>query len=126
MKRGGQRKEIRLDYKRKSRTPSKKNETVVYKYCRIQDNNLFNNWNDFFFLGGSSGGSNRNEEVQDLQVEVEKCHEKMEIQDTKLRQAAEFISYQEEQINSLTSEIEELQVNGGGNRWETMKILSKS
>ena len=40
----------------------------------------------------------------------------MEIQDTKLRQAAEFISYQEEQINSLTSEIEELQVNGGGNR----------
>ena len=117
MKRGGQRKEIRLDWRKKSRTPSKKNGTVVfYKYCQIQDNNLFNNWNEFFFLGGSSGGSNRNEEVQDLQVEVEKCHEKMEIQDTKLRQAAEFISYQEEQINSLTSEIEELTVNGGGNR----------
>ena len=43
-----------------------------------------------------------------LTKEIEKAKEKAEQQEVKLKQAAEFISYQEEQISTLSKDIEEL------------------
>ena len=53
-----------------------------------------------------------------MQEEIERGREKAELQEVKLKQAAEFISYQEEQIGTLTGEVQNLteQVQGGSRR----------
>jgi chromosome segregation ATPase len=56
----------------------------------------------------SSQSGSSNAAVLSLTKEVEKAKEKAEQQEVKLKQAAEFISYQEEQISTLTKDVEEL------------------
>jgi hypothetical protein len=56
----------------------------------------------------SSHSGSSNAAVLSLTKEVEKAKEKAEQQEVKLKQAAEFISYQEEQISTLTKDVEEL------------------
>lgn len=56
----------------------------------------------------SSSNIGSNAAVVSLTKEIEKAKEKAEQQEVKLKQAAEFISYQEEQISTLSKDIEEL------------------
>ena len=74
-----------------------------------------------FHLSGKShanGSSSNTFEIRALQEEIERGREKAESQEVKLKQAAEFISHQEEQIGTLTGEIQDLteQVQGGTRR----------